>query len=250
VGLEIGGPSPIFSARGCVPVYTVAERIDNCNFGATTVWEGQVSEGDTFAFNHEKAPGRQYVAEASDLTCIRSSQYDFVLSSHCIEHLANPLQGLKEWIRVLKEDGALVLVVPHKDGTFDHRRPTTRIEHLLEDFENGTTERDLTHLDEILKLHDLARDPEAGGFQAFEERSKRNFENRCLHHHVFDTRLVVEVVNQMRMQILAVELFQPYHIVVVARKLRANEEPDNERFRGAGKQPCWTSPFPTDQLYH
>ena len=30
--------------------------------------------------------------------------------------------------------GALLLVVPHREGTFDHRRPVTELEHLVADF--------------------------------------------------------------------------------------------------------------------
>jgi hypothetical protein len=157
------------------------------------------------------------------------------------------LQGLNEWIRVLKDAGLLILIVPHKDETFDHRRPVTSMAHLLRDFEARTTERDLTHLEEILKLHDLARDPEAGDHSAFAERSQRNYENRCLHHHVFDTRLAVALVDHARLQILAVEPFLPYHIVVVARKLRPGTAPDNERFTGTQQAPCWSSPFASDR---
>jgi SAM-dependent methyltransferase len=248
VGLEVGGPSGIFGPRGCIPVYPIAKRIDGCNFGTQTVWEGQVTEGETFVFDPDKAPGRQFVTEASNLQGIPDAQYDFVLSSHCIEHLANPLKGMSEWIRVLKEDGLLVLVVPHKDGTFDHRRPVTSLSHLVQDFDAQMTEQDLTHLDEILTLHDLSMDPEAGGIDTFAERSKKNFENRCLHHHVFDARLAVEVVNHMRLQILAVEMFRPFHIVVVAKKIPAGVVPDNEKFRGNGKAPNWTSPFETDRV--
>ena len=247
VGLEIGGPSTIFTRRGCIPVYPVAARIDNCNFDHRTVWEGTVEEGDTFVFDPHKAPGRQYVAEACELGSIPDSAYDFVLSSHCLEHLANPLQGLGEWIRVLKDDGLLVLIVPHKDGTFDHRRPVTSLAHLIQDFEAQTTERDLTHLDEILELHDLARDPEAGDAAAFAERSRRNYQNRCLHHHVFDTRLAVALVDHARLQIFAVEPLRPYHIVVIARKLRAGQARDNGRFIGVDRPPCWSSPFASDR---
>lgn len=242
-GLEIGGPSGIFGRRGHIPVYPVAARIDNCNFGSRTVWEGVVSAGDTFVFDKDKAAGHQYVAEASNLQCIEESSYDFVLSSHCIEHLANPLLGVAEWIRVLKQDGLLVLVVPHKDGTFDHRRPVTSLEHLIQDFDSQTGEGDLTHLEEILRLHDLSRDPDAGDFQFFQERSKLNVENRCLHHHVFDSRLVVEVVNHMGLKILTVELFHPYHIVVIARKIQKDHPVNNDMFRGIGAVPSLCSRF-------
>lgn len=249
-GLEIGGPSGIFGRQGHIPVYPVAGRIDNCNFGSHTVWEGAISEGISFTFDDGTAPGRQYLAEASNLQCIDDSSYDFVLSSHCIEHLANPLKGLAEWIRILRQDGLLVLVVPHKDGTFDHRRPVTSLEHLIQDLDSHIDEGDMTHLPEILRLHDLSKDPGASNFQFFQERSKRNIENRCLHHHVFDTRMAVELVNHMGLQILAVELFHPYHIVVIAKKTGQDQAVNNEKFRGVNAAPWWRSPFPSDRLKH
>jgi predicted SAM-dependent methyltransferase len=250
VGLEIGGPSGIFRQQGCIPVYSVATRIDNCNFGSQTLWEGVISEGDTFIFDNKKAPGTQYIAEASNLRCIEDSTYEFVLSSHCIEHLANPLKGFAEWIRVLKQDGVIALIVPHKDGTFDHRRPVTSLQHLVQDFESQTDESDMTHLEEILRLHDLSKDSGAGDFASFQQRSKRNVDNRCLHQHVFDTRLAVEVVNYMKLQILAVELFHPYHIIIMAQKVGQNQPINNEIFRGIDEAPCWSSPFPSDRLSH
>ncbi len=249
-GIEIGGPSSIFEQRGHIPIYPVAARIDNCNFGSHTLWEGCISEGNIFTFDKGKSPGRQYLAEASNLQCIEDSSYDFVLSSHCIEHLANPLEGLAEWIRVLKQDGLIVLVVPHKDGTFDHRRPVTSLEHLIQDFDRHTDEGDMTHLEEILRLHDLSKDPGAGDFQFFQEWSKRNVENRDFHHHVFDTRMAVEVVNYMGLQILAVELFHPFHIVIVAKRIGRDHAVNNERFLGINAAPCWRSPFPSDRLTH
>lgn len=247
VGLEIGGPSSIFTWHGCVPVYPVAARVDSCNFGDQTVWEGSLREGKTFVFNKRCEPGWQYIAEASHLRFSDDAQYDFVLSSHCIEHLANPLQCMNEWKRVLRNEGLFVLVVPHKDGTFDHRRPVTSMAHLMEDYENRTTEYDLTHLEEILELHDLGMDPAGGTPDEFRERSLKNVENRCLHQHVFDTRLAVEVVHQSRLQILAVELFKPYHIIVIARKPAPNDSIDNEIFRGVDRTPAWRSPFPSDR---
>ena len=50
--------------------------------------------------------------------------------------------------------------------------------------------RNLTHLPEILALHDLARDPWANGREHFERRSRDNLRHRGLHHHVFDAVLI------------------------------------------------------------
>lgn len=250
VGLEIGGPSGIFKRHGLLPVYRVAAGIDNVNFGHKTVWEGVVKEGATFRYDNRRAEGNQYVAEATNLRQIASASYDFVLSSHTLEHIANPLQALSEWTRTLKEDGLLVLVVPHKDGTFDHRRPVTSLAHLIQDFDQKLDEGDLTHVGEILRLHDLAKDPGGGDFDEFKQRSYRNLEHRCLHHHVFDTRLAVELINHMGLQILAVEIYRPYDILIIAQKPMTGKGVLNSQFRGINSTPSWHSPFKSDQDDH
>lgn len=217
-GIEIGGPSQVFSKRGIFPVYPIVENLDNCNFSNTTTWEGAIKQGQTFQFDRKKPAGQQYFVEATAMECLPSANYDFVLSSHVLEHSANPILALSEWMRLLKDQGTLVLLLPHKDRTFDHRRPVTTMEHLLADFRAGMTEDDLTHMREILALHDLARDPEAGDAATFQARSMRNFEYRCFHHHVFDAALAISLVEYMGLQIQAVEEIQPFHILIVAKK--------------------------------
>ena len=229
-GLEIGGPSPVFRARGALPIYPHIMQLDNCNFSSETAWEGHISAGNTFQYHPSKNSGTQYISEASDISELKSGTYDFLLSSHVLEHLANPVKGLHEWLRVLKDSGDLVLLLPHYKGTFDHHRPVTKMEHLIDDFSANTGEDDLTHLEEILQLHDLALDPGAGSFEEFEKRSKSNFENRCLHHHVFDNELAIELMSYMKLQILSFENIKPHHILVVAKKTMPCETPDNSTF--------------------
>jgi SAM-dependent methyltransferase len=246
-GLEIGGPSDVFAAHSILPAYAIAGALDNVNFSRATVWEGAIAEGDTFVYNARRSPGRQFILEATGLAPIPDERYAFVLSSHTIEHSANPLRALREWVRVLEPGGALVLIVPHKEGTFDHRRPLTRLEHLIGDDRNATREDDGTHLAEILACHDLALDPPAGNFADFKARSERNAENRCLHHHVFDTRLALQMVDAAGMQVLAVEPVRPYHIVVIAQKPGASRAPDNAAVLSDAAEYRRTSPFGLDR---
>ncbi len=248
IGMEIGGASSVFTKRGIFPVYPVAKRVDNCNFGGKTVWEGVIKEGQTFNFNSKKPPGRQYIAEATALARIPSEAYDFVLSSHVLEHTANPILALSEWLRLLKDRGLLIMLLPHKEGTFDHHRPVTTMQHLISDFEVGMAEDDLTHMPEILALHDLERDPEAGDRESFKKRSLLNLENRCFHHHVFDTHLAVSLVDHMSLQIRAVEAILPMHILVVAQKVKRGESVDNSAFTGKSAQYRQSSPFLSDHL--
>jgi SAM-dependent methyltransferase len=61
--------------------------------------------------------------------------YDFLCASHVLEHLENPLGALKNWIRVLKPSGYLLLVIPEKNYTFDCTRKTTLLSHMIADNE-------------------------------------------------------------------------------------------------------------------
>lgn len=103
-GIEVGGPSMVFQRRkGLLPVYSRVGSLDNCNFAAHTVWEGALQEGATFVFDKGRTSGRQYVAEVSDMSPIPSARYDFVLSSHVLEHNANSLQALRELLRIIRD---------------------------------------------------------------------------------------------------------------------------------------------------
>jgi len=246
-GLEIGGPTDLFRRRDLLPAYAIARSIDNANFSRRTVWNDPIRDGASFTYDARRAPGRHYIVEATALTAIAGAAYDFVLASHVIEHVANPLRALREWRRVLKPGGAMVLVVPHKERTFDHRRPVTALAHLEEDDRNGTSEDDLTHVSEILALHDLALDPPAGDFEAFKARSERNADNRCLHHHVFDTSLAVAMADAAGLQIVAVEPTPPYHIFLVACNELPGQPLDNARFLGPDAEYRRSSPFITDR---
>lgn len=248
-GLEIGGPSLIFQSGGLLPVYSLAERIDNCNFAAKTIFGGDAGDSSTatVAFNVARQPGTQFIAEGSDLGVVGSESYDFVLSSHMLEHSANPLRALKEWRRVLRADGGLVLILPHKDGTFDHRRPVTAMEHLVTDFDSNVGEDDLTHIAEVLEKHDVKRDYGLNDTAEFYDRVKRNPQIRSVHHHVFDMQLAARSVSRSGFKLLAVEALRPYHIIVVARKSDENGLSDAE-LSAFLTEALRASPFSTDRL--
>src|SRR5260221_9635771 len=111
-GLEIGGPSGSFRDTGILPLYRYAAGLDNCVFAAETLWEGRRSEGQTFSYHPAKPNDFNFIREATDLRGIADHRYDFVLSSHNLEHIANPIRALKEWMRVVKAGGAIIAVLP------------------------------------------------------------------------------------------------------------------------------------------
>ena len=62
------------------------------------------------------------VADAADLPFARKS-YDFVISSHMLEHAYDPISVIQEWERVAMQ--YLFITVPRKDLTFDKDKDVT-----------------------------------------------------------------------------------------------------------------------------
>lgn len=53
--------------------------------------------------------------DAQFLTGVADGAFDFVHSSHCLEHLVDPVIGLANWLRVVRPGGHLVVTVPDED---------------------------------------------------------------------------------------------------------------------------------------
>ena len=53
--------------------------------------------------------------DAQFLKGVVDGSLGFVNSSHCLEHLVDPAEGLRNWLRVVKENGYLVITVPDED---------------------------------------------------------------------------------------------------------------------------------------
>jgi SAM-dependent methyltransferase len=92
-GVDIGGkPDPLTLYAEFFPL-----------MGEVKVWD--LEDGDA-----------QLMAGVADET------YDFVHSSHCLEHLHDPAEGLRNWLRILRPGGYIVVTIPDEDiyeqGTF------------------------------------------------------------------------------------------------------------------------------------
>lgn len=53
--------------------------------------------------------------DAELMTSCADEQFDFVHSSHCLEHMRNADVALKNWFRILKPGGHLLVIVPDED---------------------------------------------------------------------------------------------------------------------------------------
>lgn len=77
-----------------------------------------------------------YVGSATDLEkLIPAGEYgtfDYVLSSHNFEHLANPISFLRGVEKLLKPGGRLTMAVPDARACFDYYRPNTMLGEWLD----------------------------------------------------------------------------------------------------------------------
>jgi ubiquinone/menaquinone biosynthesis C-methylase UbiE len=206
----------MFSLQGYLPVYLFARRVDGVNYSNETVWEGRIEAGETYKYHNKK--GFQFITEATDLGKISNEAYDFILSCHSLEHVANPLKALKEWNRVTKPGGYFALILPDKRYTFDFHRPYTTIDHLLSDYNNNTDEYDETHFEEVIRYHDPTRHSSSLPWEEEVKRIKSNYKYRCVHHHVFDVQLVEQMLSTAGFKLTFHQEAPPFHLIFIAVK--------------------------------
>jgi len=85
------------------------------------------------------------------LKAIDDNTEDFVIASHVLEHLANPIAMLSEIHRVLRPGGVLLILLPDRHLTFDRLRTPTDLAHLLVEYEADAREVDDAHIEEFIR---------------------------------------------------------------------------------------------------
>lgn len=53
--------------------------------------------------------------DAQMMASVADATFDFVHSSHCLEHMRDPKEALENWLRILKPGGHLVCLIPDED---------------------------------------------------------------------------------------------------------------------------------------
>jgi SAM-dependent methyltransferase len=155
-----------------------------------------------------------------------NDHYDFLLSSHCLEHVPNTIKTLKEWLRVLKPGGILFLVLPHGERTFDRLREKTTLAHHIRDYEEDVAAPDRSHIEEIergwrplVSPEDEAGHKARWGWDAWDWDQR--FANDVVHYHVWTQDEIVRLLHYLGLTILyANELVSERHdsFAVIARK--------------------------------
>lgn len=114
---------------------SIARRLGDSNFSRRYFVGAGVDIGgkpDPLVLYQEFFPGLASVktwdwedGDAQVMAGVPDGHFDFVHSSHCLEHLVDVEQGLKTWLRIVKDGGHLVITVPDEDLYEQGQFPST-----------------------------------------------------------------------------------------------------------------------------
>lgn len=125
----------------------------------------------------------QLVAPGGRYPFIDDDAFDFVASSHVLEHTSNPPRQIQEWLRIVRSGGIVYMIVPDKRFCFDRRRELTPITHFVDEFESDVTSISLDHYrDYIVNTNEedgLVRDTSDACIEKWHQQQ------RSIHAHTF-----------------------------------------------------------------
>jgi SAM-dependent methyltransferase len=105
-----------------------------------------VADGSTFT-----TPDVIANLDIDRLSALTDESQDFVIASHLLEHLANPLAQLEDIHRVLKRGGVALIFLPDRRYTFDRQRSPTPLDHVIADYRDHVTVVSDEHLEDHLR---------------------------------------------------------------------------------------------------
>ena len=123
--------------------------------------------------------------DTEGLTPLGDNTFDFVIFNHVIEHVANPINTVKELFRITRPNGRIVISAPDKSYTLDKNRPLTSFSHLLIEYNSNAKEVTDEHYIDFLKgVHPevLELDNETIKEHINDSRQRRE------HAHVWDSK--------------------------------------------------------------
>lgn len=91
-----------------------------------------------------------------DAMALPEGQYDFVFSSHCLEHLPDPVAAIEHWKTRLKPGGVLFLYLPHPSQRYWQPANCRKHLHTFHPADTAQMLLDLGFVDVLHSERDLA----------------------------------------------------------------------------------------------
>jgi hypothetical protein len=127
---------------------------------------------------------------------VPDNHYDFVFSSHVLEHSPNILYSLQESIRIVKKSGVVYGVIPDKNYTYDVMRQTVPLDVLVQRFKNQEFDIPTAYVEDLLMNttnHPMYEDKTTARLEELIQNPS------SMHHYfVYDCGTVITILNWMQ----------------------------------------------------
>ncbi|MCC5617187.1 class I SAM-dependent methyltransferase [Nostoc sp. CHAB 5836] len=134
---------------GACDLPTVSKGVGKCEFADFRSAEEIV---DLWNLPREAVMPVKYILQRDSKVHLQiDKKFDFVVLCHVIEHIPNVIGYILDLHNLLKPGGLIIIACPDKRITFDASRPSTTIEHLLDDYYNNRNYPSLEHILEFAK---------------------------------------------------------------------------------------------------
>jgi len=124
------------------------------------------------------------------LAPVADKSQDFVIASHVLEHLAEPIGFLEEMHRVLRPGGVVLILLPDRHHTRDRDRSPTPLVHLVAEYKAHTEEVSESHLVEWLQH----RGKPLGDTRDEQLQTLDRYRKRSIHVHCWTASEFLEVI--------------------------------------------------------
>ncbi|HUY22818.1 MAG TPA: class I SAM-dependent methyltransferase [Acidimicrobiales bacterium] len=121
---------------------------------------------------------------------VADASQDFLIASHVLEHLAEPLGFMAEMHRVLRRGGVALVLLPDRHRTRDRNRAPTPLDHLVGEYRAGVREVSDDHLLEFLAARGEPVPPAGEERRRVLDRHRR----RSVHVHCWDAGEFADVI--------------------------------------------------------
>ena len=92
--------------------------------------EGLINRAKQYNLDTSRIPDIDYVSPTADLTIIKE-KFDFVFSSHCLEHQLDLIEHFNNVADLLNQNGLYYMIIPDKRYCFDHYIPHSLLSDVL-----------------------------------------------------------------------------------------------------------------------
>ena len=198
-------------------------------------------------------PGSRHpdiISDSETFPSVPDATFDFVVANHVIEHVSSPIRALQEWHRILKPGGRVLMAVPDKRFTFDHRRSRTPLHHVVHDYLHPAAPEEMNRA-HLLEWAEWVEGL-APGTSAFDRWVSTQIANGfSVHNHVWVAQDVIDMLLWMHRETPARFELEAWHnssllraeVVMLLRACRPGSPSAETTLAAAGRvarlQHCW-----------